>query len=133
LPLGGLGGRRPKKLKGKPRRAWRRGIKAWRMRTKELLCIYETEHLNTVDKWADVEDNTMHNKFQRTFRIPFHLYHDIVEAAYNPGRFRDNMPGRKNKIRRAPPTPLTLQIFAFFRVTTLGYPMDGLRLESCTS
>jgi HSP20 family molecular chaperone IbpA len=53
--------------------------------------MYETEYLNTVDKRAYGIDNTMYKEFRRTFRIPFELYHDIVEAAYDSGRFRDDV------------------------------------------
>jgi hypothetical protein len=54
-----------------------------------------------------------------------------VEAAYDSGRFRYDMPGRKNKTKRgAPPTPLTLKILATLTVMALGCPMDGMRLES---
>jgi hypothetical protein len=73
LPHGGRGGRRPKKIKGKPRRAWLRGIKAWRLRTKESPCMYETDYLNTNDKRADEVDNTMSKEFQRTCQISFKL------------------------------------------------------------
>jgi hypothetical protein len=40
------------------------------------------------------------------------------------------MPGRKNKKRGAPPTPLTLKILATLRVMALGFPMDGMGIES---
>jgi hypothetical protein len=41
----------------------------------------------------------MHKEFRRTFRIPFELYQDIVEAAYDSGKIRDDKDGRKKKIR----------------------------------
>jgi len=73
----------------------------------------------------------MYKEFQRTFRIPFGLYRDIVEAANASGRFRDDRPGlKKKRARGAPPSHLTLKILASLRVMALGSPMDGMRLES---
>mmetsp|Transcript_12678 Transcript_12678/g.22678 ORF Transcript_12678/g.22678 Transcript_12678/m.22678 type:complete len:143 (-) Transcript_12678:791-1219(-) len=66
LPQGGRGGYRHGKAKGKPRRAWMKGIKAWRLRTEETPCMYETEYLNTTNKWTGDVDNTMYKDFQRT-------------------------------------------------------------------
>jgi hypothetical protein len=37
----------PGKMKGKLRRAWLKGTKAWRLRTKDSPSMYETEYLNT--------------------------------------------------------------------------------------
>jgi hypothetical protein len=88
-------------MKGEPRRAWLKGIKAWRLRTKESPCLYEIEYLKTTDRWAGEVDSTMYKDFRRTFRVPFELYQDIVEAACDSGRFSDDMPGRKNKKRGA--------------------------------
>jgi hypothetical protein len=115
-------------MKGKPRRAWLKGIKAWRLRTKESPCMFETEYLNTTDKWAGDIDCTKCKDFRWTFRVPFELHQDIVKAAYDSGRLRDARPGQKK--RGAPPTPLTLKILATLRVMALGFPMDGMRLES---
>jgi hypothetical protein len=54
-----------------------------------------------------------------------------VEAAYDSGGFRDDLPGRKRKIRGAPPTPFTLKIVTLLlKVMALGCPMDGMGLES---
>jgi hypothetical protein len=92
--------------------------------------MYDTEYIDTTDMWAGDVDKTMYTDLWRTFRIPFELYHDIVEAAYDSGKLRDDMPGRKNKKRGAPPTPLTLNILWTLRVMALGCPMDGMRLES---
>jgi hypothetical protein len=118
-------------VKGKPRRAWMKGIKAWRLRTKETPSMYETEYLCTSDKWANDVNITMYKEFPRAFRIPFGLYQDIVEAAYAFGRFSDDRPGlKKKRARGAPPSPLTVKILASLRVMALGCPMDGMRLES---
>jgi hypothetical protein len=51
-------------MKGKPMRAWLKGIKAWRLRTKESPCMYETEYLNTTDMWAGDVDITMYKDFR---------------------------------------------------------------------
>ena len=100
LPQGGRGGYRHGKAKGKPRRAWMKGIKAWRLRTEETPCMYETEYMCTSDMGANDVNNTMYKEFRRTFRIPFGLYQDIVESAYASGRFRDDRPGLKKKRAR---------------------------------
>jgi hypothetical protein len=117
-------------MKGKPRRAWLKGIKAWRLRTKESPCVYETEYLNAAYKWAGDVDNTMYKDIRRIFRVPFEWYQDIVEAAYDSSRFRDDKPGRKNKNRGAPPTPLTLKILAPLGVTALGCVSNSIPLPS---
>jgi hypothetical protein len=107
-----------------------KGITAWRLRTEETPCMYETEYLCTVDKWANDVNSTMYKEFRRTFRTPFGLCH-IVEAVYVSGRFRDDKPGlRKKRASGAPPSPLTFKIFASLRVMALGCPMDGMRLDS---
>jgi hypothetical protein len=59
--------------------------------------MYETEYLNKAGKWAGDVDITMYKDFRRTFRFPFELYRDIVEATYDSGKFRDDMLGRKEK------------------------------------
>jgi hypothetical protein len=100
------------------------------LRSKESPCIHETEYLNTAGRWAGDVDNPIYKYFQRTFRVSFELYKDIVEAAYDSGRFRCDGPGGKNTKRGAPPTHLTLSIMATLRVMPLGCPMDGMRLES---
>jgi hypothetical protein len=41
-------------MRGKPRRAWLKGIKAWRLRTKESPCMYENEYINTTGRWVGV-------------------------------------------------------------------------------
>jgi hypothetical protein len=120
-------------MKGKARRTWLKDMKAWPLRTKESPCMHKTEYLNTSDMRDGDVDNTMYQEFWRTFRVPFELYQDIVEAAYDSGRFRDDMPGRKKKKRGATPISLTLKILATMGVMALGCHMDGVRLERVAS
>jgi hypothetical protein len=74
-----------------------KGIKAWRLRIEETPCMHETEYLCTTDKWASDVNNTMYKEFRRTFRIPFGLEQDIVEAADASGRFREDRPGLRKR------------------------------------
>jgi hypothetical protein len=54
-------------MKGKPRRAWLKGINTWRLHTKESPCMYKTEYLSTCDKRAGDVDNAMYKDFMRAF------------------------------------------------------------------
>jgi hypothetical protein len=82
-----------------------KGIKAWRLRTEETPCMYETEYMRATDKWADDVNSTMYKEFRRTFRIPFGLYQDMVESAYAL-QISATM-GRGSRRRRQGVPPLT--------------------------